>query len=49
MLAHIHNKRLWQIFMAGAISLLPFINTRPVFFNISLFFGKLVLDSYNKS
>ena len=33
MLARIHSKRLRQIFEAGAILLLPSVNTRPVFFN----------------
>ena len=34
MLAHIHKKRLRQIFEAGA--LLPSINTQPRFFNLLL-------------
>ena len=49
MLAHIHDNRSRQIFEAIAISILSSVNTRPRFFNLSLFLGKLVLNSYNIS
>ena len=44
MLAHIHNKRLRQIFEAGAVSLLPSATHALDF--ISPFLGKIVLNSY---
>ena len=47
MLAHIHNKRLRQIFEASTNLLLSSVNNRPSFFNQSPFFGKLVLNSNN--
>ena len=47
MLAHIHNKRLRQIFEANNISLISSVNTPPGFFNVSLFFGRLVLNCDN--
>ena len=49
MLTHIQNKILRQIFQASAISSLSSVNTRPGFFNLSPFLGKLVLNSENIS
>ena len=46
-LTHIHNKRLRQIFEAIAISLVSSVNSRPRFFNLSPFLGKLVVNGYN--
>ena len=47
MLLYIHNKRFRRIFEAGAISLCNSVNTRPGFYNISPYFSKSILDSYN--
>ena len=44
MFVHIHNRRLRQIFKATANFT---FNTRPEFFNLSPFLGKLVSNSYN--
>ena len=46
-LVHIHNKRLRQFFKASVISLSSSVNTHSRFFNLSLFLGKLGLNSYN--
>ena len=42
-LIHIHNK-IWDKLLKPAISLLPSVNTRPGFFNLSPFLGKLILN-----
>ena len=47
MLIYIHNKRLRRIFKAGPISLCNSVNTRPGFYNISLYLSKFILNSYN--
>ena len=48
-LAHIHNKWLRQFFEASASLLLSSVNTRPGFFNLFPFLGKLFLNNYNIS
>ena len=47
MLIYIHNKSLWRIFEAAAISFFNSLNTRPGFYNISPYLIKSILDSYN--
>ena len=47
MLTYIHNKNLWRIFEAAAISFLSSLNTRPGFYNISPYLSKHILNSYN--
>ena len=47
MLIYIYNKRLRQIFKAGAISLCNSVNTRPGFYDISPYLSKSILNSYN--
>ena len=46
-LDHIHDKKLRQIFEASAILLLSSVKTRPGFFNLFPFLGKLILNNYN--
>ena len=41
MLAHIHNNRFRQIFEVSYILVFTSVNTRPRFFNLSPFFGKI--------
>ena len=47
MFAHIHNKRMRQIFEASVILLLPSINTCSEFFYLSSFSSKFVLNHNN--
>ena len=47
MLIYIHNKSLRRIFEAAAISLFNSLNTRPGFYNISLYLSRSILNSYN--
>ena len=49
MLIYIYNKRLRRIFEAAAISFFNSLNTRPGFYNISLYLSKSILNSYNIS
>ena len=46
MLIYIHNKSLWRIFEAVAISLFNSLNTRPDFY-IFPYLSKSILNSYN--
>ena len=43
----IHNKSLWWIFEAAAISLFHSLNTRPGFYNVSPYLSKSILNSNN--
>ena len=44
MLIYIHNKSLWRIFEAVAISFFNSLNTCPGFYNISLYLSKSILN-----
>ena len=47
MLIYIHNKSLRWIFEADATSFFHSLNTHPSFYNISPYFSKSILNSYN--
>ena len=47
MLAYLHNKRLRRIFEVDAISFSRSFNNQQGIFRISLYLGKVILNSYN--
>ena len=47
MYIYIYNKSLRRIFEAVAFSLFNSLNTRPIFYNISSYLSKSILNSYN--